>query len=193
MLGKSRHNVITFQYQLECLELNKVGYNYHKVDYTAMKRKHNNIEWQELFQGKNFNLSWETFLKLLNEIILKYSPRFTFSNKCKKCIWMNSQAFSKVQLKNRAYHQYLRTKDHNDYNIYIKYRNQAKRRCRKPVSDYEHSLSKEVKSNPKAFFTYAKSNQILKIGAKLSHQTKAKLPYFTFFIKVYSRKKKIHC
>ena len=56
---------------------------------------------------------------------------------------MNSQAFSKVQLKNRTYHRYLRTKDHNDYNIYVKYRNQAKRACRKTVSDYEHSLSKE--------------------------------------------------
>ena len=79
---------------------------------------------------------------LLNDIILKYTPRFTFNNKRKKSIWISSQAFSKVQLKNRAYHQYLCTKDHNDYNIYINYRNQAKKRaCRKAVSDYDHSLS----------------------------------------------------
>ena len=49
---------------------------------------------------------------LLNDIILKYTPRFTFNNKRKKSIWISSQAFSKVQLKNRAYHQYLCTKDH---------------------------------------------------------------------------------
>ena len=48
----------------------------------------------------------------------------------------------------------LRTKDHNDYNIYVKYRSQTTRACRKAVFDYEHSLSKEVKSNPKAFFPY---------------------------------------
>ena len=40
---------------------------------------------------------------------------------------MKSQAFSKIQFKNRACYQYLHTKDHNDHNIYVKYRNQAKR------------------------------------------------------------------
>ena len=90
---------------------------------------------------------------------------------------MNSQVFSKVQLKNRAYHQYLRTKDHNDYNIYIKYRNQAKRRCRKPVSDYEHSLSKEVKSNPKAFFTKEK------IHYQILNQSVRQISVKLFFLK----------
>ena len=122
-----------------------------------MKRKLNAIDWKEFFHEKDVNLSWKTFLKLSNDIILKYTPRFTFNNKRKKSIWMNSQAFSKVQLKNRAYHQYLQMKDHNDYSIYVKYRTHAKRACCKAVSNYEHSLSKEVKSNPKAFFTYAKS------------------------------------
>ena len=122
-LGKSHHNAITFQYQLECIESMKVGYNYHKANYTAMKRKLNVIDWKELFHGQDVNLSWKTFLKLLNDIILKYTPRFTFNNKRKKSIWMNSQTFSKVQLKNRGYHQYLRRKDHNNYNIYVKYRN----------------------------------------------------------------------
>ena len=136
-------------------------------------------------------------MKLLNEIILKYSPRFTFNNKCKKYIWINSQAFSKVQLKNRAYHQYLRTKDHNDYNIYVKYRNQAKRRCRKPVSDYEHSLSKEVKSNPKAFFAYAKSKlkyassiPDLKDGSKIITSDEGKATLFnSFFKSVFTKEK----
>ena len=61
-----------------------------------MKRKLSDIDWQELFEGKDVNLSWETFLKLLNEIILKYTPKFNISNRCKKPVWMNSQAFSKV-------------------------------------------------------------------------------------------------
>ena len=76
-----------------------------------MKRKLNGIDWKELFHGKDINLSWKTFLKLLNNIILKHTPRFTFNKKRKKSVWMNSQASSKVQLKKRAYHQYLHTKD----------------------------------------------------------------------------------
>ena len=200
LLGKSHHNVITFQYQLECIESIKVGYNYHKANYTAMKRKLNAIDWKELFHGKDVNLSWKTFLKLLNDIILKYTPRFTFNNKRKKSIWMNSQAFSKVQLKNRAYHQYLRTKIHNDYNIYVKYRNQVKIAFRKSVSNYEHFLSKKVKSNPKAFFAYAKgklkyasSLPDLKDGSKIITSDEGKATILNSFLKsVFMKEKKIH-
>ena len=132
-------------------------------------------------------------------IILKCTPRFVFINECKKSIWVNSSAFSKVELKNRAYHQYLHIKDHSDYNIYIKYRNQTKKACLKAVLDYEYSLSKEVKSNPKAFFLYAKSKRKfasskpdLKDGSKFITSDEGKATIFNSIFKVYSRKKKIH-
>ena len=189
LLGKSHHNVITFQYQLECIESINVGCNYHKVNYAAKKR-----------YGKDINLSWKEFLKLLKNIILKYSPRFTFKRKRKKSIWMNSKVFSKVQLKNRAYHQYLRTKIHNDYNIYVKYRNQVKIAFRKSVSNYEHFLSKKVKSNPKAFFAYAKgklkyasSLPDLKDGSKIITSDEGKATILNSFLKsVFMKEKKIH-
>ena len=60
-------------------------------------------------------------------------------------------------MKNRAYHRSLKTKDQHDYQMYAKYRSQSKNACRKAVTDYEKSLSREVKSNPKAFFRYAKN------------------------------------
>ena len=60
-------------------------------------------------------------------------------------------------MKNRAYHRLLKTKDQQDYQMHAKYRNQSKKACRKAGTDYEKSLSREVKSNPKAFFRYAKN------------------------------------
>ena len=75
-LCRSHYNVITFQYQSECVES---SYNYHKADYIAMKSKLSDLDWQELFQGKDVNLSEETFLKLSNDITLKYTTRFNFS------------------------------------------------------------------------------------------------------------------
>ena len=44
-----------------------------------MKSKLSDLDWQELFQGKDVNLSEETFLKLSNDITLKYTTRFNFS------------------------------------------------------------------------------------------------------------------
>ena len=55
---------------------------------------------------------------------------------------------SKIKMKNRAYHQFLKRKDQQ---------NKSKNACRKAVTDYEKSLLREVKSNPKAFSRYAKN------------------------------------
>ena len=41
--------------------------------------------------------------------------------------------------------------------MYTKYRIQLKNACSEAATDYEESLSKEAKSNPKAFFSYAKN------------------------------------
>ena len=43
-----------------------------------------------------------------------------------------------------------------DYQMYAKHRNRAKNSGRKAVTDYEKPLAREVKSNPKVFFRYAK-------------------------------------
>ena len=61
-----------------------------------------------------------------------------------------------MKIKNRAYHHFLKTKDQHNYQMCAKYRNQSKNACRKEVTDYEKSLLREVKPNPKAFFRYAK-------------------------------------
>ena len=66
---------------------------------------------------------------------------------------MNKQTLSKIKIKKEA--TILETKDQHDYQMYAKYRNQSQNTCRKAVTDYEKSLSREVKSNPKAFFKYA--------------------------------------
>ena len=47
------------------------------------------------------------------------------------------------------------TEEYN-YQMYAKYRNQAKNSGRKALTDYEKPLSREMKSNPKVFFRYAK-------------------------------------
>ena len=54
-------------------------------------------------------------------------------------------------MKNRAYHWFLKTKDQHDYQMYVKYRNQSRKACGKAITDYEKSLSREVKSNQKHF------------------------------------------
>ena len=70
---------------------------------------------------------------------------------------MNNLTLPEIKMKNRAYHRFLKTKDQHNCQIKAKYRNESKNACRKAVTDYEKSLSREVKSNPKAFFRYTKN------------------------------------
>ena len=94
---------------------------------------------------------WGRFLNTVNPIISKYTPTQKPNSSKKRSIWMNKSALSKFKLKNMADHHYLRKNDLQNYKTYTKYRNQSKRACRKAIVKYEKSLSREVKTNPKAF------------------------------------------
>ena len=67
---------------------------------------------------------------------------------------MKKDALSKLKQK-MSYLHYLRTNDQQDYKTYTKSRNQSKRACRKTIAEYEKFPSREVKTNPKAFFEHA--------------------------------------
>ena len=108
---------------------------------------------------------------------------------------MNKLTLSKIKMKNRAYHRLLKMKDQHDCQMHAKYRNQSKNACRKAVTDYEKSLSREVKSNPKAFFRYAKNKlnfknaipDLVDNGKILSDDTSKAKVFNMFFISILQR------
>ena len=105
---------------------------------------------------------------------------------------MNKQTLSKIKIKKEA--TILETKDQHDYQMYAKYRNQSQNTCRKAVTDYEKSLSREVKSNPKAFFRYAKNKlnfknaipDLVDNGKILSDDTSKAKAFNMFFKSVFT-------
>ena len=109
---------------------------------------------------------------------------------------MNKLTLSKIKMKNRAYHRLLKMKDQHDCQMHAKYRNQSKNACRKAVTDYEKSLSREVKSNPKAFFRYAKNKlnfknaipDLVDNGKILSDDTSKAKVFNMFFKSVFTEK-----
>ena len=106
---------------------------------------------------------------------------------------MNKDALSKLKQK-RSYHRYLRTNDQQDYKTY-RSSNQSKRACRKIIAEYEKFLSREVKTNPKAFFKHASSKlnysgtiSDLKDGNKIISENCQKAKTFNmFFTSVFTK------
>ena len=46
------------------------------------------------------------------------------------------------------------TREGKDYHEYVKARNQAKGACHQATQDYENSVAREAKQNPKAFYAH---------------------------------------
>ena len=57
---------------------------------------------------------------------------------------------SKIKKKNKAYTQFLNSRDKKDYKEYAKARNQAKWESKKAVRDFEKELAKLAKKTPKS-------------------------------------------
>lgn len=63
----------------------------------------------------------------------------------------------KVKEKKKCFRQWRRSNDGKDYILYAKARNQAKWECRRAEKKFERKIASEAKTNPKAFYKYARS------------------------------------
>ena len=160
-----------------------------------MKHKLQRVDWYEVFYNSSSTECWGKFKEIINNLISKFVPLQKQTPQKNKSKRINKLTLSKIKMKNRAYHWLLKTKDQYDYQMYAKYRNQSKKACRKAVTDYEKSLSREVKSNPKAFFRYAKNKlnfknaipDLVDNGKILSDDTSKAKVFNMFFISILQR------
>ena len=72
-------------------------------------------------------------------------------------LWTNEAALLKVKKKHQAFRRYMETRDGQDYLLYARARNQAKQACRIAVKEHEKNIARNAKTNPKAFYAYARS------------------------------------
>ena len=160
-LGKSHHKVLIFHNTVDNNSKDeRPRYLYHRANYGSMKLELQRVHWYEVFYSSSCNECWGTFKEIIDNLISKFVPLLKETPKKSKSIWMNKPTLLKIKIKNRAYHRFLKTKDEHDYEMYAKHRNQSKQSknaCRKAVTNFEKSLPREVKSNPKAFFRYTKN------------------------------------
>jgi hypothetical protein len=77
-----------------------------------------------------------------------------------------SKSTEKSKIKKQAWQRYLASKEGADYNLYIEARNVARKEVWKSVKLFEKSLAKKCKTDPKAFWAYAKSKSKLQSTLK---------------------------
>ena len=74
---------------------------------------------------------------------------------------MTKEAINAIREKKKAYRKFINSKHPEDRIRSKRAGNKAKKETRKAIKNFEKLLSREVKENPKAFYSYASAKQLL--------------------------------
>ena len=168
-VGKSHHSMLSFLFRCyKPADSSKRTHPlYDKGDYESIRKKLEEIEWENQLQDKNTEDSWQFIKSKITDCTKQHVPTRTTNQatgKPTKPLWMNGKSMTTLKKKHEAFKRYMRTKEGKDYQEYTKFRNQTKWEVRKAKRDFEKQVAKQAKVNPKAFFQYANSKLKTKSG-----------------------------
>ena len=167
-IGKSDHCVLSFKFCIDggeaaAMSENVQKLNYHKGKYAKASTLFESIPWEAELMGKGVETMWATFLHIYNSVVNQCVPVYNVNKGKRKRKWMNMQLLKMIQKKEEAWRRYRsNTRSNKLRKNYQRIRNDVTTEVRRAKFEYEHRLAKEVKSNPKAFFSYARSKTTVK-------------------------------
>ena len=155
-------------------------YIYGKANWNGFRDELKGKKLEQVIVDLPTEEAWGEITKTLESLKDKYIPKRNTGPSCRKQykpLWANPAALAKVKRKKHAWQRYLATKDGNDYDNYVTERNQARKEVRKAVRNFEKSIAKKCKTNPKAFWSYVSSK--VKTRQTLSHLSNNNRLYFS--------------
>ncbi len=162
-LGLSHHTGLRFDYtcfsdidytQREEFEV----YKYYAADYDGMRRFISDMCLQDGMSNLSAHEAWNTLDNALSTAMEKYIPKRKVTGAHKDDPpWMNAKIKEKSRLKWKIYEEMRQHRNETNRNKYARIKNQVKWEVRKAVKLYEKKVAEQSKTNPKAFYKYAKS------------------------------------
>ena len=158
-VGKSHHCVLRFDFlgYADRLTTRARKYCYERGDYDKMRKILADVNWGELFLNKDVDQVWSAIEGKLLETVETCVPYVMMDGdgtRKRKPKWMNSNVMAQIRKKKKAFNNYLKSKDGEDYLKYVAARNRAKNELRRAVRKFEYEIAKKAKADPKAFYKY---------------------------------------
>ena len=168
-IGKSDHCVLLFEFGVAHTS-DPIGQdtilpkrNYHKGRYAEATELFNAIPWDEEMHAQSVDAAWDIFLTHYNTIIDATVPFYPSKTRNRHKKWVNKQVLDQVRRKEEAWIRHRRNrKSKRLKKMYIEARNVATKTVRQAKYDFEHRLASEIKSDPRAFYSYARSKMSIK-------------------------------
>ena len=157
-LGNSDHNIIIWKLicNVEAVD-NKIHLRqYNNANYDEMRNFFAEVDWGNELQGQDVDDMWGKFSSIIHTAIDKFVP-VACKKKKKFPIWMNKVSKSARKYKSKMWYRYRQSKTYNDLVEYKRAQNKAVREYRNAKKLFEKRLTKNIKNNPKSFYSYCRS------------------------------------
>ena len=167
--GASDHCVLNFDMLVEGTDPSQPPEmmprkNYFKGNYEKASRMFEAVNWEDELKEKTVEEAWDLFKKYYNSTVDKCVPLCpSSSGGCKrKKKWMTRSVMEDIRKKEESWKKYRKRKTPKHLQRYKKLRNKATRSVREAKYKFELELAREVKTNPKAFYAYARNKTTIK-------------------------------
>ena len=162
------HLCLTWKYSLKNAgsvlngKYRKMKFNFKKANYDGMRSYLGNINWSEIYEGKNVGFCYSNFLEIYNTACDKFIPKQKFDhNLRRKPPWLSKELRKLIRVKNNLWHAFVSSGRKSD-ELKLKYKEQCKLvrstiSCN--ISNFEFELVKNYVKNPKGVFSYIKNKQ----------------------------------
>ena len=162
-IGRSDH--VTVQFEL-CLEVRggheiNFGFDYRRADYVRIAEELDGKDWNEEFNHESANGMWNKFVDILNDLKVKYVPRYQGKGK-RKPKWMDYRSCRALKKKYHAWKRYTSSPSYQGYVNFKRDRNAAINELRRSKRRFEERLAENIKTDSKTFFRYVRS----KVGSR---------------------------
>ncbi|KAK3089125.1 hypothetical protein FSP39_001036 [Pinctada imbricata] len=166
-LGKSDHCVIVFNYicSIVMRKSQKRRKCYRKANFLAIKREISSIDWENALKLQEGTIDdiWERFRNTMEVIENKFVPTIKVGQK-KNTVPLDKETLQAIKEKNVLSRKVVRTKDESIRKKYNRVRNKVAKLVRKARKEYENSLARDAKANPKRIWQYINSKSKIRQG-----------------------------
>ena len=168
-LGKSHHSVVYFNLPIQNsikVEKPTVKFQINKGDYNEMRKYVDQVDWDTSFEGTNDAGEMVDILdRIVTKACDKFIPKKAYRhNHIKRNFTAPPTLLLKLQLKRSAFKKYKQYPTIQNYNEYVRLRNDVKMAVKHAKKANEERIARDAKRNPKAFYQYVASKSKTKTG-----------------------------
>lgn len=127
----------------------------------------NSADWSEVLNKADANQAYEIFLRIFKAIYDRYFPYVNVKRfKRARKPWITSELIAKIQIKNKLYQSFIKSKDPEKLTIFKAYRNSLNKEMKKGKIIYYHKLFNSVSHRTDVM--WRKLNTVLNCSATQS-------------------------